>query len=160
MNKEELIERCGIHGIIHDGDMFLLIKRSPDDENDPGCWDLPGGGLDKGEEIFAGYMREVEEETGLRIKNSALIGSYTSDDGRLQLCVISDFGAGEIQLSREHTEYKWVSEEVLKSIKPAGLHLIAAQYFVRTKKKIIKYGDLAPMGQAEHQDEKRERDGN
>jgi 8-oxo-dGTP pyrophosphatase MutT (NUDIX family) len=32
-------------------------------------WDIPAGGLDKGETIHEGVLREVYEETGLIIKN-------------------------------------------------------------------------------------------
>jgi 8-oxo-dGTP diphosphatase len=34
-----------------------------------GQWELPGGGLSFGEDIYAGLKREIEEETGLKIKN-------------------------------------------------------------------------------------------
>jgi 8-oxo-dGTP diphosphatase len=34
-----------------------------------GQWELPGGGLNFGEDIHQGLKREIEEETGMRVKS-------------------------------------------------------------------------------------------
>ncbi|GAA4408958.1 hypothetical protein GCM10023187_31520 [Nibrella viscosa] len=47
-------------GVVFKGDQMLLMFRR-------GVWDLPKGKLDEGESSREGAMREVEEETGLRV---------------------------------------------------------------------------------------------
>lgn len=51
--------------VVKDG-KILLVKESPELS---GKWELPGGGLDFGEEIQEGLRREVEEEMGVKIKS-------------------------------------------------------------------------------------------
>jgi len=43
---------------------------------DMDLWNLPGGGLEPGELPDAAVMREVEEETGLRVRVDKLVGIY------------------------------------------------------------------------------------
>lgn len=45
----------------------LLQKRPDDSKNFPGYWTLPGGHVDEGEDVLTAIIREVEEETGIRI---------------------------------------------------------------------------------------------
>ncbi|MBU1246192.1 MAG: NUDIX hydrolase, partial [Patescibacteria group bacterium] len=45
--------------IVDDKKRFLLVKE------DNGTWDLPGGGLDFGEDAKSCLKREIKEETGL-----------------------------------------------------------------------------------------------
>jgi ADP-ribose pyrophosphatase YjhB (NUDIX family) len=57
------------------GQKLLLTRRS-----DNGQWCLPGGGMDAGESASEACIREVREETGLRVSISRLVGTYTSPD--------------------------------------------------------------------------------
>src|SRR3954453_18044884 len=57
--------------IIDDEGRFLAIRRA-----DNGAWEPPGGVLELDESIEAGLVREVEEETGLRVEPVALTGVY------------------------------------------------------------------------------------
>jgi 8-oxo-dGTP pyrophosphatase MutT (NUDIX family) len=59
------------NGMIVRGSKILLHHRTDCD-----MWDLPGGGLEKGEDIFQCLKREVFEETGLIIKPIILTGVY------------------------------------------------------------------------------------
>jgi len=73
---------AGIHVLVQKGNKYLILKRSADDEDDPGCWDLPGGGIDFGEQPTEAAIRESEEETGVKIAVQNIIGMYAlgSDD--------------------------------------------------------------------------------
>ena len=60
------------HGVI------LLEKRS-----DCGLWGLPGGRIEPGESIMDTAMREMREETGLRVKVTRLLGVYSGPTDRI-----------------------------------------------------------------------------
>jgi 8-oxo-dGTP pyrophosphatase MutT (NUDIX family) len=46
----------------------LLVRKSLDDPNQPGLWEVPGGRMHFGEEINEHLKREVFEEVGLEIE--------------------------------------------------------------------------------------------
>ena len=57
--------RVTIKGMcVRDGKL-LMIQES--EKLSGGVWELPGGGLDFGEDIFLGFNRETQEEMGLSI---------------------------------------------------------------------------------------------
>lgn len=58
-SKFKVIEAGG--GVVYRDDKILLIHRL-------GKWDLPKGKLDKGEKPKAGAVREVEEETNVKVQ--------------------------------------------------------------------------------------------
>jgi 8-oxo-dGTP diphosphatase len=63
-----------------DGDLYvLLIRRGW--EPFEGCWALPGGHVDVGENILDAARRELREETGLTAHWLKLVGVY-ADPGR------------------------------------------------------------------------------
>ena len=63
-----------VNGIVFSGDdgEVLLIKR-----RDVPIWVLPGGGIDVGESPEQAIVREMEEETGYKVKIVRKIGEYT-----------------------------------------------------------------------------------
>lgn len=80
---------------------ILLLKRNSDDNYSPGKWCLPGGTPEFGENFEDAIIREVKEETDLKISCSNYFKSY--------------FLKGEVYLNDEHENYKWVElhEELL-----------------------------------------------
>ncbi|MEU1408526.1 NUDIX domain-containing protein [Streptomyces sp. NPDC005728] len=92
----------------------LLIKRS-----DNGRWALPGGGHDAGEFISDTVVREVWEETGIKVEVSELTGIYTDpghvlqyDDGEVRqqfsMCFRARPVGGDLRTSNETTQVRWV----------------------------------------------------
>jgi 8-oxo-dGTP pyrophosphatase MutT (NUDIX family) len=53
--------------IVRNGKL-LVVRRSPDDPNSAGFWEVPGGRIDSGETLDDHIKREVKEETGLEIE--------------------------------------------------------------------------------------------
>lgn len=51
----------------------VLLQRRADD----GTWGFPGGAIELGESAEQALLREVAEETGLRIRISGMLGVYT-----------------------------------------------------------------------------------
>ncbi len=96
----------------------LLIQRAPDDHW-PHHWEFPRGKCDHGklEDTTICVKREIKEETGLDIQVIGLIDKfeYLADGGtRLTTCYNylckMDPPNQKIKLSKEHQDYKWVSE--------------------------------------------------
>lgn len=65
--------RAGAGAVIlsHDG-RVLVFER----DDVPNAWQFPQGGLERGESPEAAVWREVEEETGLRAPDLALVSRY------------------------------------------------------------------------------------
>ena len=110
-----LVNRCII---LNKEKKILLIKRSMKGYYAPGLWEFPGGKLDEGQDLSDALEREVMEETGLLVlpvnriayTESSIIpaGKYRG----LPYVVIIGVGklmGGKLQLSEEHTDYKWVT---------------------------------------------------
>lgn len=58
-----------------DGQIVLVKRR------DNGCWSLPGGMVDWGENIQQSIVRELNEETGLTLRGMGrLVGVYSAAD--------------------------------------------------------------------------------
>ncbi|SDL04560.1 ADP-ribose pyrophosphatase YjhB, NUDIX family [Glycomyces sambucus] len=100
----------------------LLIKRS-----DNGDWALPGGAHDLGESIEDTAVREANEETGLDIEVTGLIGVYTNPnhlieygDGEVRQQFSLNFRAtavgGEIKTSSESTQVRWFGADDLDGL--------------------------------------------
>lgn len=101
--------------VLNDKDEILFLKRSDDDDFQPGGWDMPGGGLEYGEKPENGVKREVKEETGLSIDIVKVLAANTylmNGVHRLDityLCTVKD--SSELELSPEHVDYKWIKYE-------------------------------------------------
>lgn len=61
----------GVGAVVVDDGRVLLVQRGR--EPLKGKWSLPGGMLELGESLHEGVVREVEEETGLRVEPTELI---------------------------------------------------------------------------------------
>ena len=55
--------RISVMGLFIQSGTVLMIHKMTGPE--PGCWDLPGGGLQPGEPMIQALTREIREETGL-----------------------------------------------------------------------------------------------
>lgn len=57
-------QRMGAYGLTTDDDGRVLLARISDGYPGAGCWHLPGGGVDFGEQPREAVVREIAEETG------------------------------------------------------------------------------------------------
>lgn len=110
--------RFGTKSVVVKEGKVLLIKRSDYSGYNACKWDLPGGRIEKNEGAFEGHKREVFEETRLRIEIIEPIRSWAVDrpEGRhVGVTFLSKFLDGEVVLSNEHTEFRWMSPEEIEA---------------------------------------------
>ncbi len=97
--------------VLYKDDKVLLLKRSDYMKKHAGEWDLPGGHIIEGETLEDGLLREVWEETGLKIKEPVKLHSKGDDT-----YYMADLPDAKIKLSDEHTEHKMFSLEDLEDL--------------------------------------------
>lgn len=100
--------------IVNDKKEILFTRRALDDDFMPGAWDLPGGGMESGEELEAGLFREVFEECGIEIEVIKEVGTSEYQMGkikRLETVFLCKPLSLNINLSPEHSEFKWIKYE-------------------------------------------------
>ena len=114
-----------VKALILNKDEFLILKRSSDEEIAPEGWDIPGGRIKHGENMYSALWREVNEETGLDIDIIHPSNVWSNVDPKTHLVGITFFcktNNQNVQLSNEHTKYVWAdSAKILKSNVPKWL---------------------------------------
>lgn len=105
--------------VLDDDGRILLLRRSLSSKGNPGKWEFPGGKIEAGESLDEGLHREVFEETGLNISLDHTIGAAESDLPERKVAYLimeGRVGPGEVRLSEEHDDYKWVTLPQLRTM--------------------------------------------
>ena len=121
----------GIAAIIRSSkdNRYLLLKRSPDKDFQPGIWECVTGRVEQGEGFEDALHREVLEEIGVKPEIDFLVGTthfYRGDSipenellGIVYCCSLAE--PYEIRISNEHTTYKWCTpDEAMQFLEPYG----------------------------------------
>jgi 8-oxo-dGTP diphosphatase len=105
--------------IVNDKGEVLIVRESPDHKtNDQvGRYGLPGGRLEPGEVFFETLMREVEEETGLKVTigRPLLVGEWRPTINGVPHQIVGMFMAcrassgATVHLSEENDDYQWIN---------------------------------------------------
>jgi len=129
-NKAHYVAATGI--VIKEG-KYLITKRAEWEKVFPGKWTVPGGKLevkdyiDKPKDTSEHWYnileillrREMKEETGLNIRNIKYLTSMTFiRPDNIPVLVISmycDYDFGEVELSKDMSDFAWVSFEEAKN---------------------------------------------
>lgn len=98
--------------VLRDGKILMGMRRGAHGAE---TWSLPGGHLEFGEELEECAVREVLEETGIRIKNIKK-GPFTNDkfeEGKhyITIFMISEYHSGEVRVMEPEKckEWKWLN---------------------------------------------------
>lgn len=122
--KEEIKDEKGwemqltVKAVVVDKDgRVLLLKRADKEITNGSKYDLPGGGIEKGETVEKSLKRELNEELGLDnievgsiIRVSEYPEGHEKFDKLKALRFIAYYNGGEIKLNpREHSDYEWLN---------------------------------------------------
>jgi len=79
--------RISAYGLVREADRILLCRTSSRVPRWQGWWSLPGGGVDFGEHPEVAMVREVHEETGMRVAAGpvAAVDSLLDESETLEL---------------------------------------------------------------------------
>ncbi len=87
---------------------IVLVKRAMSPER--GKWVIPGGYVDRGEEVETAAVRETKEECGIDIRLNKLLGVY-SYPGYLEVVIVylAEYESGDLIAGEENTASTLVS---------------------------------------------------
>ena len=107
---------------------YLLLKRSVEKDFAAGAWECVTGRVDQGEGFEDAARREVWEELGVEVQLLFMIGTthfYRGQErpeneliGLVYCGTLMD--SNEINLSEEHSEYRWLSTVEVRALLSAS----------------------------------------
>jgi 8-oxo-dGTP diphosphatase len=101
---------------------ILLVK------NKRRGWEFPGGQVENGETLTEALIREIKEESGIKIKVLKMVGIYskvTPHEGyngvkivptQVNIDFICKYISGKLMLSDETTDYGWFKKDGIKGM--------------------------------------------
>ena len=103
---------------------FLALKRPADAFSRPNDWDLPGGNVLFGELHEESLRKEIREESSLEVGDLRVAQMVTNYDAEKEIYFIfvgqfTVAKGGEVKISAEHSEFRWVTRQEFKDLKPA-----------------------------------------
>lgn len=114
----KIVNMAKVVVIDRNGKVLLMRRGETNETRRPGTWDFPGGGVEGGESFDQAVIREAREEAGLELLQVKLVYTKTeyvrklshSVNRALFVTYLDDIEP-PVDLSFEHTEYKWVSKQ-------------------------------------------------
>lgn len=99
--------------VINSDGLILVLRRSKTAPTRPLTWDLPGGGVDFGEDPTEAVIREAKEEAELDLKDARVFITKTTNEEKyvVRLLYFAYTGTAKIVLSFEHDDYRWVTKK-------------------------------------------------
>lgn len=113
-----------VGAILLSGDTLLLGRRAAH-RSYPGCWDIIGGHVERGETIEQALMREVEEEIGVTPIQFAKLTRLRAEGIELHIYRVDAWMGGSPALhGDEHAELRWFTVDAACALPD----LAAAEY--------------------------------
>jgi len=137
-------QRFAAYAVASDPDGRVLLTRVADGYPGAGCWHLPGGGTDYGEQPGAALIRELEEETGQHGRLVELLGVASHRDAAslgpegypidwhgvrafYRVAVDRPVAAAVADVGGSTCEARWFSRDELAGLTPAQLTEVTAE---------------------------------
>jgi mutator protein MutT len=120
--KPNSVIPAGSAVVVNNQGDILLHRRS-----DNGLWALPGGAMEIGETMSQAVVREVEEETGVKVAITGLVGLYTDPrhviayaDGEVRqqfnICFKAEMISGETRGSQESSAVQFIPRTEIETL--------------------------------------------
>jgi 8-oxo-dGTP pyrophosphatase MutT (NUDIX family) len=107
--------------VIKNGEKVLLGRRTPHSKFFPNYWCIPGGKLEKNENPINSAIREIKEETGLKVKVTRLLEVSYQRYQKENCMIFLDFKAVPITSKLEPieklVELRWFKKREIDKIK-------------------------------------------
>ena len=107
------------------GDKALILRRSEKEikssyfnKNEP--WDLPGGSVRFYENCMEGLLREIDEETSLKVKVIKPLRIFDIIKNHVHMTIFTylcTYRSGNVILSDEHESYYWLTLKEAEEMK-------------------------------------------
>ncbi|MEU4097766.1 NUDIX domain-containing protein [Streptomyces sp. NPDC026673] len=125
--------------VTDDAGRILLQRRT-----DSGLWALPGGGMEMDDSLPGAAVREVQEETGLNVEITGLVGTYTDprhviaySDGEVRrqfnVCFRARVVGGVLTISDESTELRFVAPDALDALPMHHTQRLRIEHFLENR---------------------------
>ncbi|GAB18965.1 putative ADP-ribose pyrophosphatase [Gordonia effusa NBRC 100432] len=120
--RGEIRRRVAVGAVIKDttGRFLLVLRRN---EPQAGTWTIPGGKVEKGESLATAVVREVLEETGLRVSCGELLWVVDLPDGTGGVYEVHDFLAtpvdphpGEVRAGDDAADAGWFTSSEMETM--------------------------------------------
>ncbi|MDG6901255.1 MAG: NUDIX hydrolase [Nitrososphaerota archaeon] len=130
----------GAGALVHRGGRLLLVKRN--ERPNRGMWFFPGGEVELGETTEEAAVRELREETGLRIEVEGLFDVITylpseSWPSTRNQYVIVDYlakpGTRRVRLNHESSDYGWFTPTQVRKLRTTESIKLCAEKFARMR---------------------------
>ena len=99
---------------------YLMLHRNPSKRIMPDIWMAPGGHREFNEGLFACAHREIQEETGLEIKNIRIMATGNAyikdiDQEFFFHMLVADYESGELKTNESDGTFAWLTkDEIMK----------------------------------------------
>lgn len=118
--KSDLPWGLTVRGLVKDKEnRVLLLKRHPLSKNNASRWELPGGKVDPNEDFDKALIREMMEETNYNVHIDDYFYALNDDYSHRRTVVLImrlSILSGDLKISDEHTEYKWVTKKDIQGL--------------------------------------------
>jgi len=121
-----------VSALIVNNDKIFVQKRSNTRKIFPDCWDVVGGHLEPGEDIYSALKREIKEETGWRLID--VLGHFNSFDWyaddvakrEFAFLVLVEGNLDKPRLEKDkHSKFLWLAKNEIDILrdKPDDLYI-------------------------------------
>jgi 8-oxo-dGTP diphosphatase len=124
-NDSNIVQRIATKAVIFSDEGKVLILREAntyEEGTNPGRYHMPGGRLNPGEAFLDGLIREVDEETGLKIEigKPIYVGEWRPVIKGVPNQIVGIFFkckaiTTNVRLSEEHDDFKWIRPEEIEN---------------------------------------------